>query len=147
MGQMRWAIDADGTPYVSLPMATPIVSSDANGKVVGLLWVELDVDQFLFPLIQMWPGPSETAETQLLRRDGDDVLFLNELRNKKGTALRLRIPADDLTRLAAQAARGASGFISGTDYRGEPVIGYASKIPGTDWFMRWFRSCCLQLQA
>jgi PAS domain S-box-containing protein len=83
----------------------------------------------------MWPGPSETAETQLLRRDGDDVLFLNELRNKKGTALRLRIPADDLTRLAAQAARGASGFISGTDYQGEPVIGYASKIPGTDWFM------------
>ena len=37
----------------------------------------VDADEFLFPLIQSWPTPSRSAESLLIRRDGDDVLFLN----------------------------------------------------------------------
>ena len=31
--------------------------------------------RFLFPLLQAWPTPSTTAETLLVRRDGERVLF------------------------------------------------------------------------
>jgi len=135
LGELRWNARPDGARYVSLPIAAPLITSGAGNSVVGILLVDLDASQFLFPLIQTWPAPSTTAETQMVRRDGDDVLFLNELRSQKDTALRLRIPADEPTRLAAQAARGATGFIRGTDYRGEPGIGYALKIPDTDWII------------
>jgi len=136
VGNMRWDTRQDGSAkYISVPIAAPLIASGEDKRIVGVLLILADANQFLFPLIQSWPTSAMTAETLLLRRDGNDVLFLNELRNKKDTALRLRIPADHPTVLAAQAARGASGFISGTDYRGEPVIGYASRVPGTDWLM------------
>jgi diguanylate cyclase (GGDEF)-like protein/PAS domain S-box-containing protein len=135
LGQMRWDARHVGAPYVSLPLAAPLIASDESGSVVGTLWVELDVGRFLFPLLQSWPTPSKTAETMVVRREDNQVIFLNELRNQKDTALRLRIPSDEPTRLAAQAARGTTGFISGSDYRGKAVIGYALKVPGTDWFM------------
>jgi len=40
----------------------------------------------LYPLIQSWPTTSPSAETLLVRREGDDVLYLNELRHRKGMA-------------------------------------------------------------
>ena len=61
-------------------------------------------EDFLFPLIQTWPMPSASAETLLVRLEGDDVLYLNELRHRKGTAGRLRFPLSK-TGLPAAAAR------------------------------------------
>lgn len=68
----------------------PIVNQDAS-TVMGVL-VLRDNLHFLFSLIQSWPVESETGETLLVTRDGGDVLFLNELRYMKGTALKLRLP-------------------------------------------------------
>jgi diguanylate cyclase (GGDEF)-like protein/PAS domain S-box-containing protein len=135
LGDLHWKAHPDGATSISLPMAAPLTPSDAGGAVVGYFWVEFDIENFLFPLIESWPTPSRTAETLIVRRDGDDVLYLNEMRNKKGTALKLRLPADHPTLATAQAVRGATGFISGTDNEGDAVIGYASAIPGTPWLM------------
>ena len=38
-----------------------------------------------YAFISKWPTPSQTGETLLVRRDGDDVLFLNELRFREDT--------------------------------------------------------------
>ena len=51
-----------------------------------------DPEDFLYPLVQSWPTPSQSAETLLMRKDGDDVLFLNTLRHRPDPALTLRIP-------------------------------------------------------
>jgi PAS domain S-box-containing protein len=59
---------------------------------LGMLVVEVDPGKFLYPQIQDWPTPSPTAETLLARREGDEVVFLNELRHQRGTALSLRLP-------------------------------------------------------
>jgi len=135
LGQMRHDTLPDGTPYVSLPVAAPLIPGDAGNAVIGVLWVELDASRFLFPLLQSWPVPSETAEAILVRRDGSDMLALNDYRTQKDTALKLRTPVDHPTSVTAQAARGATGFIRGTDYRNASVLGYAVQIPGTDWLM------------
>ncbi|MDP2831923.1 MAG: hypothetical protein Q8Q28_01225, partial [Pseudomonadota bacterium] len=68
-----------------LDFVTPL----AGGRVLVLRSAP---DHFLFPFIQSWPLPSASAETLLLRRDGDHLLYLNELRHRKGAALRLRLP-------------------------------------------------------
>jgi len=132
---MRWNRHKRGGRYISVPIAAPLIASSPNQRIVGILLIQADASQFLFPLIQKWPTQSETAETILVRHDGNDVLFLNESRHLANTALTLRVPADHPDRLLAKVVRGQMGFIDGIDYRQQPVIGYAARIPDTDWLM------------
>ena len=101
----------------------------------GLLVLNVDPQEFLYPLIQTWPTPSRTAETLLVRREGDEVVYLTELRHRPSAALTLRSPItrDDLP--AAMAARGQVGTVAGVDYRGVPVLAAIRAVPGTPWFM------------
>jgi PAS domain S-box-containing protein len=101
----------------------------------GLLVLHINPKLFLYPLIQTWPGPSETAETLLVRREGNDIVYLNELRHKKDTVLKLRFPIGTTNLPAAMVARGVSDLILGRDYRGHAVLAVGRPIPGTSWYI------------
>jgi PAS domain S-box-containing protein len=108
-----------------------------NGKArsTGAILFRIDPDYFLFPLIQHWPTPSTSAENLLVRREGDEVVFLNESRNFKNSPLAMRFPLSQQQLPATMAAMGQEGLVEGVDYRGVPVISVLSKIAGTSWFM------------
>ncbi len=98
----------------------------------------LSDDEFLFPLLQQQTLPSASTESLLFMPAGDSVLFLNELRFRSNTALKLRVPYSDADVLAVQLATGrvAPGEpIVGIDYRGEAVIGVAQAVKGTGWYL------------
>ncbi len=108
----------------------------SGAKAEGALLLMLDPRAFLYPLIQSWPMSSVSAETLLVRRDGGDVLFLNELRHRANTALRFRLPLEGNSTLpATRAALGEEGLVAGRDYRGTQVIACLSQVPGTPWTM------------
>jgi len=90
---------------------------------------------FLYPLIQSWPSPSKTSETIIVRKEGDSVLFLNEIRHEKNTALRLKFPLSREDLPAVKALKGDTGMISGRDYRGVKVFADVRPVKGTSWFM------------
>jgi PAS domain S-box-containing protein len=104
-------------------------------KTVGSILLRINPDIFLYPLIQSWPTPSPTAETLLVRRKGNEVVFLNELRHKKNTALSLTIPIEKAQLLAVMAVKGKKGIIEGIDYRGVPVLAILHAIPNSPWFL------------
>ncbi|MDD2913695.1 MAG: PAS domain S-box protein [Gallionella sp.] len=108
-----------------------------NGKPrsIGAVLFRIDPYRFLFPLIQFWPTHSASAENLLVRRDGDEVLFLNELRFRKNTALSMRFPLSQSQLPAAMVATGHEGLVEGVDYRGIQVVGVLGKVAGTSWFM------------
>jgi len=109
--------DAPGQP-IYLEVLVPILDElDAN-RLLGTLVLRIDPEPYLYPFIRRWPTLSRTAETLLVRRDGNDALFLNELRFQTNTALNLRAPLDRTTMPAAQAALGREGVMEGIDYRG-----------------------------
>jgi diguanylate cyclase (GGDEF)-like protein/PAS domain S-box-containing protein len=89
---------------------------------------------FLFPYIQHWPTASPSGETLLVRRDGDSVLYLNELRHRSGSSQSLHMPMTR-TEVPAVVAVNASrpGRIQGNDYRGVPVLAAYRPVTGTDW--------------
>lgn len=118
----------ENVPAAGLP-------DSALDRGAGLLVLRVDVRHFLFPLIQTWPTSSETAETLLVRRDGDEVLYLNELRHQKGTVLTLRRPLKEARLTSAMALRGEQGVFEGVDYRGVPVVAAARPVPDTGWVM------------
>ena len=88
---------------------------------------------YLYPFIERWPAASLTAETLLVRREGNEAVFLNELRFQTNTALNLRVPLDRVALPAAQAALGREGFMEGIDYRGVPVVAALRAIPDSPW--------------
>lgn len=126
-----------GNNGIKIDSVAPLrITDDEKGtRIVGALLFEIDPDTFLYPLIQSWPIKSLSTETLLVRRDGDDVLFLNELRHKKGAALSLRIPLTNKQLPSAQAMRGSNKVTEGIDYRGVPVVAALRTVPGTPWFM------------
>jgi PAS domain S-box-containing protein len=106
-----------------------------NGIPTSHILLVIDPNDFLFPLIQNWPTPSKTAETILVKSVGDSVVFLNELRHKKNTALEFKLPKSRVDLPTVKAIDGFSGMFTGYDYRGELVISDVGHIPGTEWFI------------
>lgn len=116
-------------------MDIPVMFNDERGRPAGKLVFRIDPEITLFRHIKTWPSTSKTSETLLFRKEGDSVLFLNELRHTKGTAMRLKLSAFDPDLPAAKAASGYEGFFEGMDYRGVAVVSYIRSIPDSPWFM------------
>ena len=121
---------------VMLSVLTPLMVIQGNEKVItGVILMSIEPYQFLYPLIKSWPTPSLTGETELVRRDGEKVVFLNELRHRKNIPLNLRFPLDSPNLVAAVIARGKKGIVEGFDYRGVPVLAAVGLIPDSPWFL------------
>ena len=126
-----------GEQGIHFDIMIPIGASPGTGSPVKGVWLlRIDPYRFLYPLVQSWPTPSDTAETLLVRQEGNDVLFLNELRHRSHSALILRRPMDQYAGLAAtQAIRGREGIVERLDYRGVPTLAAMRRVAGTPWFM------------
>jgi PAS domain S-box-containing protein len=119
---------------INMSLQVPVFTFSATGRELpAMLLLSVDPIRFLFPLIQSWPTASPSAETLLVRREGEEVVYLNELRHRKNTALHLRAPIKKNETPAARAARGEVGFVAGPDYRGVQVLADIQRIPGTSW--------------
>jgi two-component system cell cycle sensor histidine kinase/response regulator CckA len=110
-------------------------SATPDGQPLGAVVLSADAGDFLFPLIQTWPMDSVSAETLLVERDGDQVLFLNDLRFRTGAALTLKLPLTQKNLPAVMAVLGREGIVEGADYRGVKVVGAVQSIPGSPWFI------------
>jgi len=118
---------------VYLALIIPIKTS--NNAHVGTVVLRINPHDWLYPLINQWPIESETAETLLVRREGNEAVFLNELRFKNRTALTLRHSLEEKKLPAVKAVEGFTGIVDGVDYRGVKVIADIRAIPNSPWFM------------
>ena len=123
--------------HISLNLWIPVPTAPgSNSPALGVVLLDIDPDRSLYPLVQTWPSESRTAETLLIRREGNDVVFLNRLRHRANVPLAFRLPLDTTMHLpAAMAALGREGVVSGADYRGAPVLASVQGISGTPWFL------------
>ncbi len=121
------------TDIVHFDVIAPIYN--AAHIAIAVLVFRLAPYDYIYPLIQEWPVPSKSSETLLSRRDGDSVVFLNELRHRKNTTLRFKIPLSRIDVPSVKAALGYTGLFEGTDYRGVPVIAFIEKVPNSPWNM------------
>jgi len=126
-------LDAAGEARIE--MAAPVLADEAGDPPIAVVVMHIDPHDYLFPLIQEWPLESASGETLLVQRRGDEAVFLNELRHRKGTTLRLGSPLSDPDLPAAMAVRGVTGIVEGVDYRGVPVIAALEPVPDAPWYI------------
>ncbi len=144
------AVTAQGRPQIidlhrdvnegpaHLSIYIPIYSSLPQGGIgppLGVVVFWVDPEQYLYPYILKWPGPSASAETLLVRREGDTVQYLNDLKFDPEAALTLSFPLSRTEVPAVQAVLGREGIVEGRDYRGVPVLAALRAIPDSPWFL------------
>ena len=118
------------TGAVHLDAVAPV--KDKTGNLLGGVILRHESEDFLFPLVQSWPIPTNSAETILVERDGDNALFVTDKGHKPLTR---RVPLTQTDAPAVQMVLGKRGIFEGRDYRGVEVIGDLVAIPGSPWFL------------
>ena len=124
----------DLAPHLNL-IAPLLHKAGAGLAPIGAVVLTIDAREFLYPLIKSWPTSRHSAETLLIRRDGGDALFLNDLRHRPDANLSLRIPLSRRDVPAVMAVLGKEGMFRGKDYRGVEVLTVMRAIPDSPWFM------------
>ena len=120
---------------VYLSVQVPILDESDTNRPLGVLVLRMDPTKYLYLFIQRWPTPSKSAETLLLRREGNEVLYLNDLRHQSNAALALRLPLTRTVVPAVTVALGQTGIMPGVDHRGVPVLAVGRAVPDSPWFM------------
>ncbi len=122
--------------FVHLDLIVPLIDRPVNDTlVVGFLAMRVDPEKFLNPLIRSLTTASKTAETFLIRKENDEIVYLNELRHLNNTGIFTRKSLSESNLPSVMAVQGISGTINATDYRNIPVVAAMRKIPGTPWYM------------
>ncbi|TXH89328.1 MAG: hypothetical protein E6Q78_08160 [Rhodoferax sp.] len=123
----------DGRP--GMQWLVPLVRREGGvEKIAGFIVLRVNAHDFVYPLVQTWPTASPSGETLLVRRVGDEVEFINELRHRRGSALKLSFGLNTTSLPAAEAVRSpVPGIIEGLDYRKVAVLAAYRPVRGTDW--------------
>ncbi|MCX5793035.1 MAG: PAS domain S-box protein, partial [Elusimicrobia bacterium] len=122
---------ADGRPRMT--MFSPISPGGRGGRTLCMLVVNIDPEKEFYPLLKAAPLFFARAETQLVRKEGGKVLFLNEQDYSRDSALKLARPLADGQLPSAAALSGRTGFFEGVDYRGVKVFSAIGQVEGSGW--------------
>lgn len=121
--------DPDGRQR--LDYVVPLARAEAADFAVLLL--RHDPRDFLLPLVESWPEPSLTAESLLVRLDGDEIAFMTGLRQPIEAAPGGRVPLWTSELVAARIIRDGARRLRGADYHGADVLAYGRPLRGTNW--------------
>ena len=114
----------------------PIFADRASKpRLAGYIVHFLDAENDLFPIIQSWSVPSETAENLILRKDPGQVTILSNLKHVQDAALAFSLPADAKPTVETRAANGARGFLAGKNYQDRKVQAVAREVGDTGWIL------------
>ena len=117
-------------------IAPLVVVNEKTKSSVGAIILKKDALEFFYPIFNFRDRTGRrTAEVQLVRRDGDAVLSLNDLLFHKDAALKLRFPLSRTDLPAVMAVTGREGFVKGKSPRGVNVLAALKHVPDSPWFL------------
>ncbi|HPJ59182.1 MAG TPA: PAS domain S-box protein [Bacteroidales bacterium] len=125
---------ADTISFVHLDMIIPL-KIPGESSCFGLIVLRIDPEEVLYPVIRIWPVESKSAESMLFSREGEEIIYLNELRHLDNRELVFKLPFNTPGLPAGMALQGVRQTTNGTDYRGVPVIAAMNKVPESPWYM------------
>jgi PAS domain S-box-containing protein len=131
-------VHLDGTPpQPRMVFLVPITARPGNGPTTAVLAMTVNPFQGLLPQITAWPTPSLSSEAVVVRREGDDVVFLisPSFLKPARAPLSFRVPLAGSTMPAAAAARQGDGVHIGPDYRGVEVLAASRRVSGVPWIV------------
>lgn len=123
---------ADSARY-RIDFLAPVSGAASPGPGAAVLVLSADPQATLFPMALSWPVPSASSESLLVRREGDEVVFMTTLRHADRKPLELRRPLSEANLTVVQAVLRDKGVFEGVDYRDAPVLSAFRPVSGTPW--------------
>ncbi|MBI2420163.1 MAG: PAS domain S-box protein [Ignavibacteriales bacterium] len=121
------------TNHLHLSILSPLLNN--SGKTIAVLLVQINPEAEFYPFIETWPARSRTAETMIIKKTGDSVLYLSRLKYKLNSQHLFTIPLSRAYIPAVQAVLGYSGEYQGPDYRGVQVISVIRALSFNNWHL------------
>ena len=126
-------------PLLRMAFVVPVDPGDGTGppKMVVVV-LTVDPTRELFQQVATWPTDSPGSEVVLVRRDGDDLIYLTApslLDNKQSAPLSHRVPMTRTGLPEAQAILHGDAVREGLDYRGIHVFSASHHVTGVPWFV------------
>jgi PAS domain S-box-containing protein len=112
----------------------PLMAMIVPVKRAGVLIFDIDPERFLYPYLHTWSGHSQTAETMLMRREGQFALYLSDLRHEPNAPLHFRRDMSHLG-LPPDSALDAGPLVRGLDYHGARILAILRHVPNSPWFL------------
>ncbi|MZP54731.1 MAG: PAS domain S-box protein [Bacteroidales bacterium] len=121
---------------IHLDLVIPMKGPDTTDtSAFGALVLRIDPKRVFYPILQSWPSATITSEAILFHQEGDEILYLNELRYMPKANLTLKKSITEENLAEVQALLGMRQTTNAVDYRGVKVIAAMKKIPGSPWFL------------
>lgn len=106
-----------------------------EGRIIAALILRIDPNSHIFPALNEWPVQSNTSEVLLMKKSGENIQFLNELKKTNNSKLQKYYrPTGNDQRTLINLTNGNQLYI-GKDYNGDEVIADVRKISGTNWII------------
>ena len=121
------------TKQVRLAIVSPMINN--AGNVIATLVFLINPEQYFYPLVQATLMPGNTSEIAIVRRNGDSILYINQLRHLPNAAFRYSISLTNTQLPAVQAVLGREGMFEGKDYRNINVLADIRLIKSTNWYI------------
>lgn len=102
---------------------------------VGSLVLRIDPSLELYPLIASWPVPSTSAESILVRREGNDIVYLSDSRHARRGRLLARVPLRDKQLSAVLSAGKSESVFETSGLDGTPVFMDVKHVPDSPWLL------------
>jgi PAS domain S-box-containing protein len=107
----------------------------AQSNAFGMIILRIDPEKVLYPILRTWPLNSKSAESLLFHREGNEIIYLNELKYARNDGLIFKLPAANPRLPAAMALNGIRQTADAVDYRGVEVVAAMNKVPETPWYL------------
>ncbi|MEI6203236.1 MAG: PAS domain S-box protein, partial [Enhydrobacter sp.] len=123
-------------PKPAVSIIVPIMTAPGAKTLAALLDVTIDPSIELLGQVQQWPTPSTSGEALLVRREGDDAVYITPprfLNPSKVTPGSVHVPLATEDFATAKAILHGDGLYEGRDYRGVEVMMASFHIEGIDW--------------
>lgn len=118
------------TPFFSINTET----HEREGEVIGILIIEIDMTESLYPMIGDLHEIGETYETILVRKERDEIVYISDLRKTNKSPLYMKTHLNSTTSLCAiQSLTGEKGLMVSQDYMGEEVLSAHRYIDILNW--------------
>lgn len=129
-------ITQHGNPQLDFIVPILTEEDDLPSRLVAILILRIDPNDFVFPLLDKWPTENQSIETLLIRRSGEYIIYLNRgLHGATDETLLQKIPLDNVDLIAASSLQQKGGKVTGRDHRGVKVIAAVRPIEESDWYL------------
>lgn len=121
--------------HVRMAFLAPVVGRGPGKPMAAVLAMAVDPFRGFLEQVQLWPTPSESAQVLVVRRDGNDVVWITPPRLTAIAPDTYRRPLTDTALPAVQAVLQGDGVRLGRSLRGAEVLSASQRVNGVPWIV------------